>query len=479
MTEGIIIRWLINEGDSISEGQDLFEVETDKLTMNIPAAVSGTLLKILRKPGDTVPVAEPIAIIGAPGEDISGMAGEDISGMSGEDISVAPGEDISAAPGEDISVTPGEDISAAPGEDISAAHAVDRQARVFATPRAKEAARLRGIDYRGIPGSGPGGLVIESDITSSAPLETYREASKPVKATPLARMAAKLEGVNLEDISGSGRAGQILPADVRDSKRRSQDISPERGAAREVYAVRETNAAREVYAAAREPDALSSERGETLIPLTGMRRTIATRMKASLNEMAQLYHRVTVDMSEAAVIRESLKKAGQKVSYNDIILWCTAKALTEYPVINSVWSDNGIVQKQYVNLGVAVALDEGLIVPVIKDADLMSLLEITACSQALAIKAKQSKLARDEYTGGTFTVSNLGMFDIDSFTAIINPPEAGILAVGKIVKQPAVVDDEIVIRPLVQLSLTYDHRVVDGAPAARFLRRIKELLENP
>ena len=445
MTEGIIIRWLFKEGEHIPEGQDLFEVETDKLTMNIPAAVSGTLLKILRQAGETVPVAEPIAIIGTPGEDIS----------------MAPNDYVSGAQGEDISGAPGEDISGRPAEDTSRAPEAGPRARVFVTPRAKEAARLRGINYRDIPGSGPDGLVIERDISSAAPQTASLNAPEPVKATPLARKTAKLEGVNLFDVTGSGRAGQIIPADVRDLIQPSQDTS------------------QEIYAAARELGALSSERGETLIPLTGMRRTVATRMKASLNEMAQLYHRVTVDMSKAAEIRGSLKNAGQKVSYNDIILWCTAKALTEYPVMNSVWSENGIVQKLYINLGIAVALDEGLIVPVIKDADLMSLQEIAACSQALAEKAKQNKLARDEYTGGTFTVSNLGMFDIDSFTAIINPPEAGILAVGKIAKQPAVVDDEIVIRPLMQLSLTYDHRVADGAPAARFLRRIKELLENP
>jgi len=376
MTEGIIIKWLIDEGDSISEGEDLFEVETDKLTMNIPAAASGKLLKILRAPGDTVPVAEPIAIIGEEGEDISGLLNDN-----------------------------------------------SKPAVIYATPRAKAAAKLRGIDYREVAGSGPDGLVIENDILKAA----AQNVSIPVRR-------------------------DTIPA-REEATREQRDANRERGES-------------------------PCDRGETLVPLTGMRRTVATRMKSSLNEMAQLYHSVTVDMTEAALMRESLKNTGRKVSYNDIILWRTAKALTEFPVINAIWSDKGIIQKNYVNLGFAVALDEGLIVPVIKDADLLTLQEIAACSAGLADKAKHNKLARDEYTGGTFTVTNLGMFDIDCFTAIINPPEAGILAVGKIAKQPAVVDDEIVVRPLMQLSLTYDHRIVDGAPAAQFLRRVKELLEN-
>ena len=184
-------------------------------------------------------------------------------------------------------------------------------------------------------------------------------------------------------------------------------------------------------------------------------------------------------MTEAVRLREQLKAADVKVSYNDIILRCVARALTEFPMANASLEGNEIVQKGYVNLGMAVATDAGLLVPVMKDADKMTLPEIAAASAGLAARTRDNKLTPDELTGGTFTVSNLGMLDVDSFTAIINAPEAGILAVGKLKKEPVVVEDEVVIRPMLELSLTYDHRILDGAPAAKFLRRIKTLLENP
>jgi len=218
---------------------------------------------------------------------------------------------------------------------------------------------------------------------------------------------------------------------------------------------------------------------EELIPIKGMRKIVAERMKQSLGEMAQANHRITVDMTNSVALREQYKAVGRKVSYNDIVLRCAAKALTEFPMMNSSWTSAGIVLKKYVNMGMAVAIDQGLIVPVIKNIHLKSLDQISKESSELALKAKENRLQPEDYSGGTFTVSNLGMFDIDGFTAIINPPEAGILAVGKLAKQPVVSGDEIVIRMMMQLSLTYDHRTVDGAPAAQFLKRIKELLENP
>jgi len=421
MTEGVITQWFINEGESVSEGAELFEMETDKLTICIPAPVGGTLLKIIHGSGDTVPITEPIAIVGDKGEDISGL----IEGFTEQ------GELEISVPQVAEEVNP---------ESITTAPLTQKTTSGYASPRAKTSAEQRGIDYREVAGSGPDGFVIERDILEA-------KLPEQVKATPLAKKLAELDTVDLGAVSGTGSYGKITAADIR--------------------------------AAALKRVKGAEVRGDTLIPLTGMRKTVATRMKDSLNEMAQANHRITADMTEAVRLRESLKKAGHKVSYNDIVLRCTAKALTEFPMMNSSWSGGGIIQKKYVNMGVAVALDDGLIVPVIKDADLLTLPEIAACSAELAAKAKENKLAPDEYTGGTFTVSNLGMFDIDGFTAIINPPEAGIIAVGKLAKQPVIVDNEIAIRPLMQLSLTYDHRVLDGAPAAQFLRRVKELLENP
>jgi len=347
-----------------------------------------------------------------------------------------PGEDFSSAMGDAERLVPAEThgFSPVPLTSPSAVPDLAREnGRILITPRAKMRAEERSVDYTRLAGSGPEGLIIERDIASAA---------APV-VTPLAKKVAQSEGVELMGLSGSGARGKITARDVRS-------------------------------AASGGP-----ARTEKRIPLTGMRKIIAQRMKQSLSELAQANHRMKVDMSEAVRLREQLKKTGVSVSYNDIVLRCTAKALTEFPMMNASIEGEEIVQKEYVNLGVAVATDAGLLVPVLKDTDLMTLPEIAEASSLAAQRTKEGKLSPDELTGGTFTVSNLGMFDVDSFTAIINAPEAGILAVGKLSKQPVVIDDAVCVRPMMELSLTYDHRIVDGAPAARFLQRIKALLEQP
>jgi len=202
-------------------------------------------------------------------------------------------------------------------------------------------------------------------------------------------------------------------------------------------------------------------------------------MLQSLQTNAQTTHNVKVDMSETVRMRETLKAADKKVSFNDIIAYAVSRALLLHPEVNAELTDAGILEKDYVNLGIAVALEKGLVVPVIKDVDLMTLSEISEATGSLAQKAREGRLAPDDCTGGSFTVSNLGMLGLTEFTAIINPPESGILAVGKIEKQAVVVDEKVEIRPVMSLTLSYDHRVVDGAPAAQFLVRIKQLLENP
>jgi len=202
-------------------------------------------------------------------------------------------------------------------------------------------------------------------------------------------------------------------------------------------------------------------------------------MHDSLQSMAQANHRINVDMSEAVRYRESLKANGIKISYNDIVIKCVAKALMEHPEMNCCMDEENMTFHDYVNMGMAVDTPRGLLVPVIKNADLLSVQEISAESARVAEGAKIGRISGADMSGATFTISNLGMFDIDDFTAIINPPEVGIIAVGKMEKKAVVIDDELVIRPVMQLSLTYDHRVVDGAPAARFLKRVKELLQAP
>ena len=385
MEVGIITQWLHQEGDQIKEGEPLFEMETDKLAITIDASASGTLLKILAEEGEEIPVAQTIAIVGEPGEDISGLLAAE--GGAAEAAAPAP----TPAPAAE---------AAAPAPTPAPAQAqAAPEGRVFATPRAKMHAEERGVTLDGVKGSGPEGLIIDRDVPAQA-------AAAPAVAAPAA--------------------------------------------------------------------------ADNVVPLTGMRRIIAQRMHDSLTQLAQANHRMEVDMSEAVRMREQLKALGVKVSYNDLVIRCVARALTEHRRMNAVMTDSAIIEKGSVNIGMAVATDTGLLVPVIRDADRLSLTQISAVAHDLGKRGKEGGLKPDELSGGTFTVTNLGMFGIDSFTPIINAPEAGILGVGQIKKRAVVLeDDSIAVRPMMWLSLTYDHRVVDGAPAAQFLKRIKELLEHP
>jgi pyruvate dehydrogenase E2 component (dihydrolipoamide acetyltransferase) len=426
MTEGTITKWLVQEGETVTEGEPLFEMETDKLTIVIDANTGGTLLKIIAGPGDVVPITEMVAIVGAPGEDIEALLAE--AGAADDGGEVAPaseaGEATSAAP----AATSGSSVAPpvrAPGE------------RVFSSPRARTRAAELGIGVASVAGSAPDGMVIERDVLAAA------KAGAAVRATPLARGEAARRGANLAGISGSGPRGKVRRADV-------------------------------LAAASGGGAASSGER--SVVPMSGMRRIIAERMKRSQVENAQTTHRITVRMDEAFRLREALDKT---VGFNDIISFATINALRDFPAMNAELVDEGVWQKDFVNMGIAVAVDSGLIVPVVKDADLMSLPEFSAAAKALAEKARGGGLEQEDYTGGTFTVSNLGMYGLDDFVAIINPPEAGILAVGKIEDVPVVVDGRVEVHPVVRLTLSYDHRVVDGAPAAEFLARVKEYLENP
>nr|WP_273702425.1 dihydrolipoamide acetyltransferase family protein [Tepidanaerobacter syntrophicus] len=422
MTEGTITHWLVKEGDFVKEGQPLFEMETDKLTITIDAKQSGTLLKIIHNEGDVVPVGETIAIIGEPGEDYTQLL-KDAEAKNAEIEEKINKQDTFLSASKN-SINP-------------------EKKETLSTPRARMRAREKNIDYKDIPGSGPQGMVTERDVLNY--ISTHIE--KIPKATPLAKKLAATEGIDLKTISPNEINKRIKGKDVESVIEQSK---------------------------------ISEKRSEKIIPISSMRKVIADRMVESLQSMAQANHRMNVDMTKAVEVREQFKSAGIKISYNDIIIRCVAKALREFPIMNASFTDEGIIQKEYINIGMAVALEEGLIVPVIRDADLMTLQQIAEVSAQLAEKARRGNILPEEYTGGTFTVTNLGMLDVDSFTAIINPPEIGILAVGKISKQAVVQEDDTILpRPIMQLSLTYDHRAVDGEPAARFLKYIKTLLENP
>ena len=435
MEEGTITKWLAKEGEQTTEGAPLFEMETDKLTITMDSTATGTVLKILHPEGDTVPITQPIAIVGQPGEDISGLLG------GAEEA--APVEEVPAP-------------AAAPAEAAPAASAVHREPgeRVFSTPRARLRAEENGVAVADVAGSGPEGLVIERDVLGYV-------AGKPA-VTPLAANVAKAQGVDLSGIQGTGPNGKITTADLPGSAPAAAPAAEAAAPAASVQATRGTHTER----------------------MSGMRKAISRNMLASKTTNAQTNHRISVDMTAAIALRNQYKALGIKVSYNDIIVRACAKALTDMPIVNASVDGDNILYHDYVNVGTAVSVPGGLIVPVIKDADIIGLSGIAAQSAQLIEKARDGKLTDADYHGGTFTVSSLGMFDLDDFVAIINPPESAILAVGKIAKTPVVVtnaegEDEIVIKSMCNLCLSYDHRIIDGAEGAKFLQKVKNYLQTP
>jgi pyruvate dehydrogenase E2 component (dihydrolipoamide acetyltransferase) len=441
MTEGTIIDWKVSVGDMVSSGQAILEIETDKLTIDVDAPEDGVVLKLLYQEGDTVPVAETIAVIGKPGEDITDMLG-DIPGTVGEESSGNAEKPASATDIPSMPATSGVTVSDSAGEGAAE--------RVYASPRARWRAKEKGIPLNSIDPSGPEGLIIERDVFRVAEKKYIEPA-----ATPLAKKVASVKEVDLKAVKSSKMGGKITKADVLRAM--------EHGAFPEAKIVE-----REVQ-----------EGGGYLLPHDGMRRTIAKRMNESLSIAAQANHRMDVDFSELVRLRGKLKSSGLSVSYTDILVKIAAGALKLMPLMNSSWTDEGIMIKEEINVGLAVAVPDGLVVPVLRNADILSLPEMYERSRELIKKAQNGRLGAADMSGGTFTITNLGMYDVDSFTAIINQPESGILAVGRIVEKPVVLNGEIVVRPMVTLSLTYDHRVIDGAPAAEFLRTVKNFIENP
>ena len=432
MEEGTLINWIVKEGGKVVVGEPLFEMETDKLTITMNAEVSGTMLKIIHPEGDVVPITQPIAIVGEPGEDISGLLGDD-AGSAVPNAETTP----AAAPVEAAAeVVP--TVARTSGE------------RVFSSPRARLCAEENGIDIAAVNGTGPDGFIIERDV------KAYM-ASKPA-ITPLAANMATAQGIDVSGIQGTGPNGKITTADLPTLATSAASVSEAAPAA--------------------------SCRGTYTERMSGMRKAISRNMLASKATNAQTSHRISVDMTAAIELRNQYKALGVKVSYNDIIVRACAKALMDMPIVNASVNGENIVYHDYANVGTAVSVSGGLIVPVIKDADIIGLSGIAEQSAALIEKARDGKLTDADYHGGTFTVSSLGMFDLDDFVAIINPPESAILAVGKIAKTPVVVtndegEDEIVIKSMCSLCLSYDHRIIDGAEGAKFLQKVKNYLQNP
>ncbi|MGB9839408.1 dihydrolipoamide acetyltransferase family protein [Thermovenabulum sp.] len=419
MTEGTIVRWLKKEGERVEKGEPLLEIQTDKVNLEEEAPESGILIKVFYSEGKVVPVGENIAVIVKEKEEYNPLqeGNEALSGKT-EEIPLETHE-----------------ILEAPKESDNAIQ------KIKASPAAKRVARENGVDLKEVTPSGPEGRIVERDVIS------YLEK---IKTTPVAKKIAEEKGIDLSDIKKQ-EGERITKEDVL--KKIKEDLSLMENVKR--------------------------------IPLSGPRKIIADKMKKSKIEAPHFYLTLSVDMTNAIKLREELsvkieKLTGVKLSLNDILIKSAGRALKEYPMLNSSIEDEFIIIKEDINIGLAVALEEGLVVPVIRNADKKGLSEISKESSELILKARSGKLLPDDYQGGTFTISNLGMFGIEEFKAVINLPESAILAVGKIVKT-AVVDenDELKVKPIMKLTLSCDHRIIDGALGAKFLNRIKELLENP
>jgi pyruvate dehydrogenase E2 component (dihydrolipoamide acetyltransferase) len=422
MKEGKISKWYKNEGDSVEKGEDLFEVETEKITNSVECRANGILFQIVFPAGTTVPVGTILAIIAEAGEQPERIEG------------IQAGEVV--------------EVEAEPAKKSEAASKPAEKTRVLATPAARRLSKELSVELAMVQGTGSGGRIKESDV-----LKFHEEGPPVPRITPLAMEIAKQEGLDTFKITGTGEGGKITKEDVE------RALAAEKGV----------------------PEEVPSE--VTVIPMKGMRKVIADNLHASLQNTAQLSVFTEVDVTEMVhfrdLMREEYKKEEVKISYNDIIIMATAYALKRHPIMNSTLVGDEIILHDPVHMGIAVALKEGLIVPKLRHADKKNLLQIAKEARALAGKARKGALGIDEVTDGTFTITNVSMFGMDGFTPIINPPETGILGVGRVVEKPAVVNGEIVIRQMMTLSLTFDHRVVDGAPAMTFLKDLARYLQEP
>jgi pyruvate dehydrogenase E2 component (dihydrolipoamide acetyltransferase) len=386
MTEAIIVRWLVKEGEFIEEGQTILEAETDKATQDIPSTKSGVLARIVAEPGKTVQTQEPIAVLTEKGETLP------------DDFSVHTG--ISEQKTVETATT-GQRPAIREKQDASVS-----DSRVRISPIAKKLAKELNIDYTLVTPSKPGGRIEKADV-----LEYARGA----------------EALGEEVVRG-----------------------------------------------------VVTEQDENLIPLSGIRKIIASRMSESAHTTARAVLLTKIDATRLIEWRNGLKESGKKVSYNDLIVHLVAKALREFSQMNSRIEGENIRIMKDVNIGVAVDSERGLLVPVIHDADKKDVLTIAEESQQKIERVRSGRSTREDMSNGTFTLTNLGMFDVESFIPIINPPECAILAVGSIVREPSVVDetDTVSVRQVMRLSLVWDHRIVDGAAAAQFLQRIKQHIEQ-
>ena len=421
MEEGQLSRWLKKEGDQVSMGEPLAEIDTDKATMEMQALTSGVLRKILIQEGESAPLGQMIAIIGSADEDISTLANQ--APASKATAAETPAPETAPTPASEQPKEPAPEAPAPPAPPAQAAQGngqqpppkADAGGRLIVSPLAARMAAEAGVDLRSVAGSGPGGRIIKRDV----------------------------EGL----ISGGTKAADAAPQ----AQPRAVQLAPG------------------------QPSTYRDE------PASEMRRTIARRLVTSLGPIPHFFLTVEIEMDRAAEMRAGINaiQPDLKLSINDIIIKVAAAALIQHPQVNASFQDKAVRYYDHADIGVAVAIEDGLITPIIRSADQKSLGQIAAEVRDLADRARNRKLKPEEYMGATFSISNLGMFGIDEFTAVINPPEGAILAVGTMAPKPVVRDNQVVARQMMHVTMSCDHRVIDGATGAKFLQTFKKTLENP
>ncbi len=418
MEEGNIVAWLINEGDSVESGDTIAEVETDKATMELDSYFDGVLLHIAVKEG-AVPIDGIIAVIGEEGEDWK-------AAIAAEEGGAAESSDNETANKE-------EEVKAEASAPVAVAEApsASSDSRVKASPLARSMAKEAGIDISTISGSGDNGRVVKRDVEAqmSAPAAAPVTTPAPAPAAPSAPAPAKQEA----------EAPAVVPFAFNGGAANYEDVK-----------------------------------------VSQMRKVIARRLGESKFGAPHFYLTVEINMDKVMKLRKELNAVSPvRISFNDLTVKAAAVSLRQHPTINSSWMGDTIRMNKEVNIGVAVAVEDGLMVPVLRYADMKSLSQLSSETRALAGKARERKLQPDEMSGNTFTISNLGMFGIEEFTAIINPPDSCILAVGGIIEKPIVSEGKIVVGNMMKVTLSCDHRTVDGASGAQFLNTLKDTLENP
>ena len=526
MTEGVIAAWHKKVGDTVKSGEVLAEVETDKATMELESYSDGTLLYIGVAQGQSVPVDAPIAIVGKPGEDYQGLLNGQASTPAPTPAPAAPAAPATPAPAAapaaanvkasvirmpKMSDTMTEGTIAAwhkkVGDKVKSGDVLAEVETDKATMELEsyedgtllyvgieQGASVpvdaviaiigeAGADYKALLAGGAPATPAPAPVAEAAPATTQAAAPAPaaqaapapaesvadgdrIKVSPLARKMAEERGLSLAALRGTGEGGRIVRQDVESYQ---PTAAPAQAAAAQPSAAPATAAA----------VALGQE-SYTEVPVSQMRKTIARRLAESMYTAPHFYLTMEIDMTKAVAARTSINEfAGAKISFNDMIVRASAAALRQHPKINASWLGDKIRYNNHIHIGVAVAVEEGLLVPVVRFADQKSLTQIAAEVKDLAGKAKNKQLKPQDWEGNTFSISNLGMFGIEQFTAIINPPDACILAVGGIKEAPVIRNGEVKVASLMNVTLSCDHRVVDGALGAAFLQTLKGLLEDP